>query len=121
MSNQELSQEQRSKVETLKEKFKTACRAEPLTPQFAETCTSAVALLARTISSAQMINEVFNAICSGREGFSDQETLEKKGKEILSIIEGMDSAECISLLSRVLTTAVFDEYVIRLNIEQSKH
>ena len=103
------------------ERFRLACKAEPLSIEFARTCTSAVALLARTVSTFQMSNEIFHALCEGQEDFVSEEKMQDIAKNIMSLLEGMNTAQVMMMLSRLGASCAFTEYMNRLKIEQSKH
>ena len=102
-------------------KFQTVCKAEVLTPQFASTCTSAIALLARTVSTGQMLHELFKAISMGEENAPGAAHVDEVGMEMMAHVGDLTAAQLIMLLSRILTTVAFNEYLVRLEGEQKLH
>lgn len=121
MLNQEMSQEERRKNEDYKERFRLACKADPLSIEFARTCSSAIALLARTVSTFQMTNEIFHALTKDQEEMKSEEELSEIAKQIMTLCEGMQCAQILMMLARLGASCAFTEYMIRLKVEQSKH
>lgn len=116
-----LNQEAKNNDEELKERFRLVCKADPLDVQFAKNCSSAVALLARTVSTFQMANEIFGAICSGQEGMKTEDELAKIATQCMQHFAGMQAPQMILLLSRLAASCAFTEYMHKLKAEQSKH
>jgi len=120
MSVTETSQDEKIN-EDLKERYRLACKADPLSIEFAKTCSSAVALLARTVSTFQMVNEIYTVLGEDQENMKTPTELEALAKELMPLLAGMQSSQVIAVLARLGASCAFTEYMARLKIEQSKH
>jgi hypothetical protein len=121
MLSQEASKNNDNNDEDFKERFRLACKADPLSVEFAKTCSSAVALLARTVSTFQMTNEIYGALCLGQEGMKTEVELEQIAKNCMAPMAEMHPAQILMMIGRLGASAAFTEYMKRLKIEQSKH
>ena len=105
------------------EKFKTVCQSVPLTAEFASSCTSAVALLARTVSTLQMINELYTVIGKekDKEIYENEDAEREMFEKIVAIVENLESHKAIALLAKINVAITFDQYLNRLETDQKLH
>ena len=99
--------------EKLRAKFEKVCDSELITIDFIENCTSAIAMLARTTATIQVINEVFYALCDASDYKLSEEKAEDIARKMVNCLDGLPSEHVIRILLRLTAAKMFIEYAER--------